>query len=66
MQVTKSKVKSIPKQYSHELFDVILQCLKKNPQERPTAKDLLNNWTVKIYENLYYRKEDLTNIQNSK
>lgn len=60
------KVKAISRNYSQELFEVILSCLKKNPKERPTVKQLLSNWTIQMYENMCFKKEELEILSNSK
>lgn len=50
--ITNGKLSPISKVYSNELWKTIKSCLQQNPMSRPSTNELLENWTVKIYENL--------------
>ena len=54
-----SKYKPIPKMYSKELNEIIKIILNKNPNERPSANDLLNNEII-----LEKKKQLNINIDN--
>lgn len=56
----------IPKLYSNELASIIYSCLKLSPKQRPGVSELLENWSLKMYENIcidYKIEEKNTNIQ---
>lgn len=42
-QIDKCEFDPIPAIYSQELSDIIFSMIKKNPEERPNASDILNN-----------------------
>lgn len=50
--VIKGSYPAIPKCYSNELSSIISQCLKVSPEKRPLTSELLDNPTLKIYENI--------------
>ena len=50
--VMRGSFNPIPKIYSNELANIVNRCLRLNPSERPTVTELLENWTLKLYENI--------------
>ena len=46
-RISKGEFERIPRCYSNELYDVIRQCLKLNPNERPTCDEILSNPFIK-------------------
>ena len=40
------KIPDIPKQFSYELKDFVLNCLEKDPDKRPDVNKLLNHFFI--------------------
>ncbi|ETS85031.1 hypothetical protein PFICI_03056 [Pestalotiopsis fici W106-1] len=47
-KIKEGKVENLPKVYSQDLYSVIRQCLKINPDHRPSTADLLNMPVVRL------------------
>lgn len=51
-QINNAPTPTIPKNYSKQLQFFIDQCLQKNPNLRPSTKDILSHQSLKNYENM--------------
>jgi len=50
-KILNNKIQKIPNRYSKNLSNIIENCLEKDPTNRPSVSEILNNNFLKQFEN---------------